>query len=197
MGRPKSVTDDEVLAAPREVFLAEGPNASMHVIAARVGVSHAAIHQRFGSKEDLMLAALGPASQLALPDLFESGPDERPVRRQLRDVAMALAAVFDAYVPGIAVLAAAGISPQRAYGRTSESPPVTAQKALAGWLQRAHTRGLLRCVHPEATALAMIGAFHGRAFLKSTGAAVARGLDPEAILDAFWEGLRPGPVTEC
>ncbi len=191
MGRPRSVSDEDILSAAREVFLAEGASASVHAVGERVGVSHAAIHQRFGSKEELLLAALGPASRLKLPDALDGEPDERPGREQLREIARALAEVFDAYVPGIAVLASAGISPQKAYGRGTPSPPVAAQRALAGWLRRAEAANLLQCPNPEATALAMIGAFHGRAFLKSTGAAVARALDADAILDAFWDGLEP------
>jgi AcrR family transcriptional regulator len=196
VGRPRSVSDEGILAAAREVFLAEGPGASVHAVAERAGISHAAIHQRFGSKEDLLIAALGPSSRLSLPDALREGPDDRPGREQLLAIARDLAERFDAYVPGIAVLAAAGISPQRAQGRGAGSAPAAIQSALAGWLRRAATRGLLRCPNPEATALAMIGAFHGRAFLRSTGAALARGLDPEAILDAFWEGLRPGSAPD-
>ncbi len=192
MGRPRSVSDEHILLAAREVFLAEGPSASVHAVAERAGISHAAIHQRFGCKEDLLIAALGPSSRLTLPAALHKEPDDRPAREQLRAISRDLAELFDAYVPGIAVLAAAGISPHRAYGPAETSSPVAVQRALAGWLRRGAARGLLRCGNPEATALAMIGAFHGRAFLKNTGAALAQGLDPEALLDAFWEGLGPG-----
>ncbi|MEZ4301043.1 MAG: TetR/AcrR family transcriptional regulator [Polyangiaceae bacterium] len=191
MGRPRSISDEAVLDAAREVFLAEGAGASVLAVARRAGISHAAIHQRFGSKEDLLLAALGPTARLVMPKGLARPPDARPAREQLRAIARDLAAVFDAYVPGISVLAAAGISPQRAYGAGGQSPPLLAQRALARWLRAADAAALLRCPNPDATAIAMIGAFHGRAFLESTGAADAKGLHPDSILDAFWEGLRP------
>lgn len=191
MARPRSVSDEDILHAARAVFLAEGPAASIQTIASRLGVSHAALFGRFGTKEHLMIAALGPPERLPFPEGTAEGPDERPARAQLVEIARALAGFFDAYVPGIAVLNAAGVTPQRAYAHRSVPPPQAAQRALADWLRRADAQGKVRCQHPDAAAIAMIGALHGRAFLRSMAPSEAPGLDVEQLVEAFWSGLEP------
>ena len=60
MGRPRTVSDDVILEAARAVFLEQGPGASTQSIADRLSVSQAALFKRFGTKRDLMIAALMP-----------------------------------------------------------------------------------------------------------------------------------------
>lgn len=61
MGRTKRVSDEEVLARARDVFLARGYTASTREVADAVGLSQATLFQRFGSKDDLFVAAITPA----------------------------------------------------------------------------------------------------------------------------------------
>ena len=60
MPRPKTISDVDVLAAAREVFLNRGPNVSTVEIAKRVGLSQPALFQRFGDKASLFLKAMTP-----------------------------------------------------------------------------------------------------------------------------------------
>lgn len=61
MGRRKKIIDADVLAVAREAFLQKGASASTREIAQSSGLSQAALLQRFGSKEQLFLAAVSPA----------------------------------------------------------------------------------------------------------------------------------------
>ena len=58
MARPPSITDEEVLAAARAVFLSKGISATVDEVAARCGVGEATIFRRFPTKQALFLAAM-------------------------------------------------------------------------------------------------------------------------------------------
>ncbi|HRE48332.1 MAG TPA: helix-turn-helix domain-containing protein [Aggregatilineales bacterium] len=58
MARKQTITDNQILAAAREIFLAEGFEASTADIAARAGVSSGSIFKRFPTKEALFFAAM-------------------------------------------------------------------------------------------------------------------------------------------
>lgn len=60
MARPRSITDEEIKEAAREVFVVHGPGAPVSIIAKKLGVTHAALFGRAGSKEQLMMDALCP-----------------------------------------------------------------------------------------------------------------------------------------
>lgn len=58
-GRPRTIGDDTVLEAAFDAFAATGFDAmSMRRLCAELGLSHGALHQRFGSKDELFDAAL-------------------------------------------------------------------------------------------------------------------------------------------
>src|ERR1035438_5507653 len=65
MGRNKSISDDDLLAAARRVFVEQGYAASTREIARRAGVSEGLIFQRFQTKEDL---SVGGPHLPAFPD---------------------------------------------------------------------------------------------------------------------------------
>lgn len=60
MGRRKLLEDDELLARAREIFLREGLAISSRRLAEQIGVSDSVLFQRFGSKEELVFAAMTP-----------------------------------------------------------------------------------------------------------------------------------------
>lgn len=61
MTRPRTVTDQAILDAARHCAMERGPAVSLDVIAERVGVTSPALLKRFGSRQDLMIAALRPS----------------------------------------------------------------------------------------------------------------------------------------
>jgi len=71
MSRHKTIQDHEILEIAREVFLEKGHTATTREIAEAVGISQGVLYQRFGSKDDLFLAAMHP-SQPDLDNLFDT-----------------------------------------------------------------------------------------------------------------------------
>src|SRR5579864_4634496 len=51
MGRPREITDEQIVAAARRCFLERGAGVSAGEIAQELGVSHTTLFNRFGSKE--------------------------------------------------------------------------------------------------------------------------------------------------
>ena len=106
MGRPRTVTDEQILEKAREVFIDQGPNATTATIAERLGLSQGALFKRFGTKEELLMAALRPAPPAWLDQVLQ-GPDARPIPEQLVELGLQIAAFMDDLVPRIGVLHAA------------------------------------------------------------------------------------------
>src|SRR5512138_2241674 len=63
MPRPQTITDDEILAAARAVFLDRGITATVEEVAARCGVGEATVFRRFPTKQALFLAAMDTAGE--------------------------------------------------------------------------------------------------------------------------------------
>ena len=196
--RPRQVTDDALLSAARDCFLEQGPGCSTNVIAQRAGVSQATLFKRFGTKDDLLLAALLPRGYESIFGKMEGGPDARPAREQLIEIGHAFVGFFEAMVPCMAVLHAAGASAQ---GRewTVDDPPIRGRLLLADWMRRATAAGLLRRFDADAMSIALIGAFQTVAFRRHV-----LGDDPfpdgsasylDALIDAILGGIGPAAVT--
>jgi len=72
MTRPKTITDEEILAVARSAFRARGHAVTTREIAENAGISEGILYQRFGSKDDLFFASMAPSA----PDVEELlGPD--------------------------------------------------------------------------------------------------------------------------
>src|SRR4051812_47669347 len=100
MARPRTTSDETILAVARERFLEHGPGVATTLIAARLGISHAVLFQRFTTKEQLMRAALLPRLDPAWYEPLRAGPDDRDGKTQLREIADRILALFQSIIPG-------------------------------------------------------------------------------------------------
>jgi len=193
--RPRQVSDADILSAARSCFLEHGPSVSTTLIAERAGLSQGALFKRFGTKDDLMLAALIPPRHPVL-DVLAHGPDDsRDIRDQLVEIAQALLPFFETVVPSTAVLRCSGLSTERLYDGDEVPGPVKGQRALAGWLACAQRRGLIGPADPEALAFSFLGALHMRAFMSHVlGEPVSARTHrqyAEDVTDLLWNGIAP------
>ena len=62
MTRPKTISDEELLAVARKLFRTHGHAVSTRQIAEGAGISEAILYQRFGNKEHLFFAAMASLS---------------------------------------------------------------------------------------------------------------------------------------
>jgi AcrR family transcriptional regulator len=192
MARPQQVSTEEILRVAREVFLTRGPAVSTEVIAAELKVSQPALFKRFGSKKELMLAALCPKPIPGWTEEIAAGPDERELRVQLREISSKVAAFFAEISPCMMILRASGIDVEEVMGRYETPPPVRATRAVQAWLARAQARGLVRDVDPHDAATSILGALHMRQFMCHIAHETADPPEFESYADELIEFLARG-----
>lgn len=190
MARPQKVTDEQIARVARDAFLELGPGISVDVVARRLGVSHAALFHRVGSKEKLLTTALAPGPPATL-HAFVDGPDTGvPVQRQLEAVLASLLDYFARLVPALVVLRAAG-APIGDDKDRGAPPPVELRGRLARWLKAANRLGLCQVDEPTAVAEALLGALEARCFNAYVGGdAFVTGSD-RAFIRRLVKGLVP------
>jgi AcrR family transcriptional regulator len=89
-------TKRRIIDAAIPYFAAVGPDAaSIPEIARRVGISHSAIYQHFGSKEALYLAAVDADLTSMFEQAYEDVDHRRPLPKRAGDLVTALAASSD------------------------------------------------------------------------------------------------------
>jgi AcrR family transcriptional regulator len=150
------VSDREISAAAREVFLDRGPKAPVSMVAKKLGVSTATLFQRTGSKQQLMLMALQPEGT-AITELDRGVQPGVPVREQLGHVLIELNQYLGTIISGSVTLRAAGIEAE-----LPEPTPSRLRILLAQWLSQAATAGLLTVTDPRTTADVLIGTLESR-----------------------------------
>lgn len=190
MARPRTVSDDDIHNAARAIFVEHGPGASVSLIADKLGVSHAALFGRAGTKEQLMLDALCPGRAPAVERLVAPPAHERP-RELLVEILIELMAFFQQVVPNLVVLRAAGRSMADLPPQNEAPPPVALRWALARFLERASAAGTLPPMRSWAVAEGLLGAMEARCFNGYLGGgAFAPGSD-DAFVRELVDGLLP------
>jgi AcrR family transcriptional regulator len=197
MGRQKEIMDEQIVVAARRCFLERGASVSAADIARELGVSHTTLFNRFGSKEALLIAALGPPEKVPWVAALEAGPDERPIREQLIEHGKVMSAYYQKLHEGLSVLQAAGITPKKAMrGRKGDPPPVQTTRALTAWLQRAQNQGRLAECDVETLTATIIGVLHNWGFTARVcghSTALAEGeRHVERFIDLLWNGIGGG-----
>jgi AcrR family transcriptional regulator len=201
VGRPKAVTDEEILAKARACFLARGAGVTAQEIGRALGVSHTTLFNRFGSKEGLMLAALGIPDEIPWVADLQSGPDERPIAEQLSAHGKVIAAFFEDLHAGMAVLQAAGIPDEKVQPqRGGDAAPARAFGAFLDWLRRAQAQGRIGDCDVEALASTILGSLYHRGMTAgvcghaTTGE--AREAHVDSLIELLWTGIGvPGHGT--
>lgn len=193
MARPKEITDEHILQVARRCLIESGSGVSAVDIAREVGVSHTTLFNRFGSKEGLMIAALGPSPKVPWAAALDSGPDDRPIRDQLIEHGKVMAEYFETLQAGLSVLNAAGISSDALFGKLDEDPPpMQAFRALIHWLRRAQDQGRLADCDVDTLATTLLVALHSRAITACFRAVENQqnnGQYVERFIDLLWNGI--------
>lgn len=191
MPRPRQISDERILEVTCELCLEHGPTISTSTIAERLGISQAVLFQRFSTKEQLLRAALTPKCATWVPRA-EAGPDERPIRDQLAELAQAVAEFFDDLTPRLALLRAMGIDDVFPPG---EPPPLRAHRALEGWLERAAASGRARPCNATYLAWVFLGSLQIRPWFTHVFGQKRPPAERPAyvatIVDLLWNALRP------
>lgn len=194
MGRSKTVQDDEVLQAAREIFRRNGHAASTRDIARAAGISQAVLYQRFGSKEEMFFRAMTPD----VPDLDRLvGPyPPKDARADLLALSGRLLEILRAFSPTfLQVLTVPGVDVAKLEAWHARLPFFPILTAVAERFRRMEADGLIGAGNPRARAMTLLSAVHTIAFFESfVGVREVRRVEAsvEAIVGVLWEGFAPG-----
>jgi len=187
MARPRSVSDEQILKEARDLFIKEGHTAPMQALARRLGVSHAALFQRFGSKRALLIEAMRPSCQVDWPAEADEGPRASRAGEGLLTLCEAVRASFMSNLPRIRVLQAAGILPEEIFVHGGAHPFVACARVEA-WLARGVAAGLFAPCDTRAVAAGVVAAVFGRVQMSRLAASHEGAAEALAQLGAL-EGL--------
>ena len=190
MARPRTITDEQIRAAAREVLVEYGPSAPVTRIAQKLGVSHSALFERVGSKKQLLLTALGPMRPPAVKRLAEAPPREGTLVR-LGDILIELMVFFREVVPNLIVLRASGTTMAELPPSEEGPPPVALRWALTRWLERASQAGVLAPMSAWAVAEGLLGAMEARCFHRYLGGGAFTPGDDDTFVRELVNGLVP------
>lgn len=157
--RPQTVSDEEILSVAREVFWKHGSQASVDLVAKRLGLSPPAIFKRFGTKRNLLLESIRPPKVLPWKSVVDVLPDERSFEEQLRSVAGTMALFLKEITPMVKVIMTSDISPKEIFENHEQPLLVQAITALTEWLARCHEKGLIRKTNFRLAAMSLMGMF--------------------------------------
>lgn len=195
MVRRRNVSDEELLNVANQCFIEHGPGVSTTVIADEAGVSQATLFKRFGTKQELMMAALAPKIAPALLAQITAGPLDGPIYDQLLELGLTMNGLFDQMLPRVMMLWASGTDPKEFFPDPELAPPVLARKALARFFATAQSEGRMGGGDPEALAMGFIGGIKELTFQKHMLRQVETLVDAEVyvrtFVDAVWSGCAP------
>ena len=191
MGRPREITDEEILTRARECFLEAGPTLSAAAVARKLGISEGTLFNRFSTKEQLLRRALGVPEPRWIELLVDNPPN---LYAQLVSVAHSLLVFFQEAMPAMNLLRAAGLRPDETDVETSEPPPKRLHRELSRWLEREQERGRLADRSPTVRAQALIGSLHAHAMMRHIWGKTMVELDDETyvrhLVDTLFHELK-------
>ncbi len=196
MGRPQTISNEDMLTAAREVFLKHGAFGSTKEIARRAGISEAALFKRFSTKAQLFMAAMVPPTP-GVDAIVARASAMKSARESLQVLAQAVLDYFRIAIPMILPLISHPTFGAAELPRNFETNPATSLlRAIAAYLRQEKARGRLRVQDPVTASAVLVSALHSIALFEIMG--FHGGTMPKAgvrsLVDALWHGLEPNAV---
>jgi AcrR family transcriptional regulator len=189
MTRPKTITDDEILAVAREIFRTKGHAATTREIAVAAGISEGVLYQRFGSKNELFFASMSPSA----PDvekLLGPEPPQGEASAFVRGVLLRLSAHFAEVIPlALHVMTHPSFEPTTLARAIASATRL--QEGLTRRLAWFESKKRLRKSTAEAAARLLVSLAHDSAVTGHSCSPAQRNADMEALATLIWSGIAP------
>lgn len=192
MPRNKTITDDEILAVARSLFLKEGTKASTRTLAKLAGISEAVIFQRFGTKEDLFFCAMVPP-KAQLEAMFNVQPGKKQVKTNLRSISLQIVAYFREVMPIFLSLISHPAFDMQTFLQRHTMPAMQIEQELIAYLNAEADLGRIHSDKIAVAASVLFSHLHNLVLSETIGAHHSADTD-RAISEAIallWQGLEP------
>lgn len=161
MARTRTIPDEQILEAAREAFLEEGIHVSTAEIARRAGVAEGTLFSRYGTKEDLFLAAMGLSSPPFLTGL-EARIGRGELEEELTELLVEMVDFFENALPCMMLVVSHGA--RHRFADSPMSPPARVIRGLSAYFEAEIRGGRLRTHDAEILARILIGSVWHLAF---------------------------------
>ena len=195
MGRRRTISEDDILAAAHAAFVAKGFPASTRDIARRAGVSEGVLFQRHGTKADLFFAAMAPPPFL-WDRIFRARARKKDGRARLEALVHGLIEYFRQTVPVLLpLLSHPAFRFEEFAKRHPDSSLITLRREIVQHLAAERAAGRLGPIDSGPAALALISLGHTVAVFERLGAHGSRFPDVlvQGAVESIWQGFAPPP----
>jgi AcrR family transcriptional regulator len=202
MPRPPKISNEDILAAARQVFLEQGSSASTLAIAEKAGISEAAIFKRFATKQALFAAAMGLGEPPAWVRVLANQTPTANLKAELTQICEQMLNFYQDVLPRVLMVMSQGngsLPPMPSI----PPPPVRDSQLLAGFLERAMALGYLRPCHTPTIAHMITGAINNFVVTQEVSrkftlpmpahAAIDNPTFIHHLLEHLWQGIDPNP----
>lgn len=198
MARPKKITEEQILAAAREVFIKDGINASTADIARRAKVSEGSIFKRFPTKDALFLASMKTPPIPPCIDRLSSIVGVGDLRTNILQTSLQFVEFLQVTIPQFMV--AQGNKPLLPASCEGEPPPIRDRRLIAAYLRAEYERGRLRPCNPDVVACILSGTLLSYVMdsfiLKQSRPREETVAFVESLVNTLWEGIAPLSICE-
>jgi AcrR family transcriptional regulator len=199
MPRPPKITNEEILAAAREVFLAQGESGSTLEIAEKAGISEASIFKRFSTKQALFLAAIGISETPQYVKRLSSQTPTAEIRSELTEICTQMVEFYQEVMPRVIMM----MTQTKSSLPPLVPPPLRDSQLFAGYLDLAIAQGLIKSCDSMTVAHAIIGAIHNYVMTQTIATKIPfplpfvlpklKSVEPKTfvhnLLEAMWVGI--------
>jgi AcrR family transcriptional regulator len=200
MPRPPKITNEEILAAARQVFLEQGESGSTLEIAQKAGISEASIFKRFATKQALFLAAIGISETAQYVKLLSSPPTTE-IRSEIVEICTQMLGFYQEVMPRVMMM----MTKTKSSLPPMVPPPLKDAQLFAGYLDRAIAQGRLKPCDSMTVAHAIVGAVQNYAMTQTIASNIPfpipfvlpklKSIEPEIfihnLIETLWPGIAP------
>jgi AcrR family transcriptional regulator len=201
MARPPKITNEEILAAARQVFLAQGESGSTVEIAEKAGISEASIFKRFATKQALFLAAIGISETPQYVKLLSSQTPTAEIRSELTEICTQMLGFYQGVMPRVLMM----MTQTKSSLPPMVPPPLRDAQLFAGYLDRAIAKGHLKACDSATVAYAIVGAINSYVMTQTIANKIPfpipfvlpkiKSIEPTIFIDnlieTIWAGIAP------
>ncbi len=203
MARTPKITNEEILAAARQVFLEQGFGASTLEIAQKAGISEASIFKRFTTKQALFLAAMGITETPKWVKTLSSDMPTAAIKSELTDICEQMFAFYQEVLPRVMMMMTQGNLPYPPQS-LPVPPPIRDSRLLAEFLDRAIAHGYLRSCNAMTIADMIIGAITHYVMTQNMSKSpiplplpkrkpIDSSIFVQNLIETLWVGIAPTP----